>query len=128
MFRWSPRADALVRIASPEVAADRLGIPVADVLVRRDVLRLPPVDEQFPKRQKRIGRKPPNAEYEAGVLRLYPPAAAAKILGCSRTKVSIKRQRLGIAQRKKLGKPCERSPSRRKARTGLGSRVRPRSI
>ena len=128
MFRWSSRADAFVRITHPEVAADRLDIPLADVLARREVLRLQPVDEQFPKRQKRTGRKPPNAEYEAEVLRVYPPATAAKILGCSLKKVSIKRQRLGIARRKRRTKPCEYLPSARKARTGLGSRVRPRSI
>jgi hypothetical protein len=129
MFRWSPRADALARIVSPEVAADRLGIPLADVLARREVLSLPPADEQFPRRtRKRVGRKPPYAEYEAEVLRLFPPATAAYILGCSLTKVSIKRQRLGIAHRKKQAKPCERLRSRRKARTDLGSRVRPRSI
>ena len=126
MFRRSPRADSLVRIAHPEVAAERLGIPLADVLARREALRLPPVDVQFPKQpRKRVGRKPPNAEYEAEVLRLYPPATAAKILGCSLTNVSIKRQRLGIARRKQRTNTSERLPSRRNARIGSGSTTNP---
>jgi len=125
MFRWSPRADAFVRITHPEVAADRLRIVRADVLARREVLRLPPVDVQFPQRKKRIGRKPPNAEYEAEVLRLYPPATAAKILGCSLTNVSIKRQRLGIARRKQRTNTSERLRSRRNARIGSGSTTNP---
>ena len=36
MRQRSLSADALIRIASPEVAAERLGIAVADVLIRRE--------------------------------------------------------------------------------------------
>jgi hypothetical protein len=47
---WTERADALVRIAHPKIAATKLGITINEVLARRDELGLPPVNEQFPKR------------------------------------------------------------------------------
>jgi len=49
--------------------------------------------------------KPAYSEREAEVLRLFPPATAAYIMGCSLAMVSIKRQRLGIAPKLKQRKP-----------------------
>jgi hypothetical protein len=43
------RADAVIRIAHPKFAAEKLGIPIKQVLARRDELGLPPVAEQFAK-------------------------------------------------------------------------------
>jgi len=38
---WTERQDLVVQIASPEVAAEKLGRPVAAVLARREALGLP---------------------------------------------------------------------------------------
>jgi len=38
---WTARHDQIIQIASPEVAAEKLGRTVKDVLARRQVLGLP---------------------------------------------------------------------------------------
>ena len=40
-MEWTERQDLVVQIASPEVAAEKLGRPLAAVLARRNVLGLP---------------------------------------------------------------------------------------
>jgi hypothetical protein len=48
-FPTDAKADALVRIVHPTLAARKLGVTVDEVLARRRELGLPPVSEQFPK-------------------------------------------------------------------------------
>jgi hypothetical protein len=38
---WTERQDLVIQIASPEVAAEKLGRPLAAILARREVLGLP---------------------------------------------------------------------------------------
>lgn len=38
--QWSPREDLVVRIIAPEMAAEKLGLPVAEVKARRTDLGL----------------------------------------------------------------------------------------
>ena len=45
----TPKADALVRIVHPELAAEKLGVTVKQVLTRRAELGLPSVEVQFAK-------------------------------------------------------------------------------
>jgi hypothetical protein len=40
-IEWTERHDLVIQIASPEVAAEKLGRPLAVVLARREVLGLP---------------------------------------------------------------------------------------
>ena len=46
---WTDRADALVRVVHPDLAAAKLGVTVAVVLARRAELGLPTVADQFHK-------------------------------------------------------------------------------
>ena len=46
---WTDRADHLVRVVHPDLAAEKLGVTVAAVLARRAELGLPPVADQFRK-------------------------------------------------------------------------------
>jgi len=48
----TPNADALVSVVHPELAAEKLGVTVKQVLARRAELGLPPVDEQFAKSER----------------------------------------------------------------------------
>ena len=41
LVKWTPREDGIIRVVSPEVAAEKLGRPVAVVLARRLNLGLP---------------------------------------------------------------------------------------
>jgi hypothetical protein len=52
------RADALIRVVHPDLAAQRLGLTVEQVLARRVALGLPLVAEQFAK--PRRGKSRPN--------------------------------------------------------------------
>jgi len=45
---WTDRADGLVRVVHPDLAAVKLGVPVAMVLARRAELGLAAVEQQFP--------------------------------------------------------------------------------
>ena len=49
---WTARADLIVRIASPEVSADKLGLTIKDVLERRQELGL----SAHRARRKRLAR------------------------------------------------------------------------
>jgi hypothetical protein len=46
-FRKEERADAVIRVVHPAIAAEKLRISLAEVLSRRRELGLPTVDEQF---------------------------------------------------------------------------------
>jgi hypothetical protein len=46
---WTEKADALIRVTHPDFAALKLRVPVESILARREELKLPPVEEQFPK-------------------------------------------------------------------------------
>jgi hypothetical protein len=51
---WTARQDLVVEIASPEVAAEKLGRTVKSVLARRSILGLP---DPLPTRERRKRQK-----------------------------------------------------------------------
>jgi hypothetical protein len=98
---WTTKADALVRVVHPALAAERLGISVEAVTARRAELGLPSVELQFARRPHHGGGKLPLAPEQVEVIRSNPIDVAAKLLGKSRMSVSRYRQSLGIAKRLK---------------------------
>jgi hypothetical protein len=89
---WSAHHDEIIKIVSPEVAAEKLERTLAVVLARRRELGLPEYDSG--KKQTPGGHLRPWTQQEDALVRKLPPSEVAKRIGRTLGAVMTRRTRL----------------------------------
>ncbi len=105
---WSTRHDEIIKVVSPEVAAEKLERTLAVVLARRRELGLPEYDSR--KKQTQGGGLRPWTRQEDALVRKLPPSEVAKRTGRTLGAVRTRRTKL-------LKETSDKAQSRKAGRT-----------